>query len=217
MNQVVDNFRSRDYWIVENTLYAEPSFRLRKCARFINEMAGNKGCSLLDVGCGPAALRSLLRQNVEYAGIDIAIHQPAEYLRERDIAKESIDFDNRSFDFVVALGFFEYMGHQQIQKLEEIKSVLKKDGKFMMSYINFGHYRRKVWPNYNNVRSIADMKRSLNEVFRVEECFPASHNWRQKQPGTRSLPALQMRVNSTIPLFSHLLAVEYFFICSHRD
>jgi len=214
MKQAAENFRNRDYWIVENTLYVEASFRLRKCAQTINELSGNRECSLLDVGCGPVALKSLLKPNISYYGIDIAIHEPRPYLREINTAHEVIDFDNKRFDFVVALGFFEYMGQEQRRKFEEIRGILKDDGKFMMSYINFGHFRRKVWPNYNNVQSIAEMTKGLSEVFRIERCFPASHNWRQKQPGKRSFPALQMRTNFSIPFFSPLLAVEYFFICS---
>lgn len=155
-----------------------------------------------------------MNPNLRYYGIDIAIHEPAVHLKELDIAREPIDFDGRRFDFVVALGFFEYMGGQQNRKLEEIKAILKDDGKFMMSYINFGHFRRKVWPNYNNVQSIAEMKESLRKVFRVDKCFPASHHLRQKQPGKYALPALQMHVNVNIPMMSPLLAVEYFFLCS---
>ena len=214
--QVFDNFRTRDYWIAENAQYAEASFRLRKCARVINELAGNRECTLLDVGCGPAALRSLLNPKISYHGIDIAIHEPASYLREVDIAREPIAFDNKLFDFVVAFGFFEYMGQQQDRKFQEIRKILKDDSKFMMSYINFGHFRHQVWPNYNNVQPIAEMTNSLNRVFQVERRFPASHHWRQKQPGKNSFPALQMLVNFNIPIFSPMLAVEYFFICSQR-
>ncbi len=214
--QTIENFRSRDYWVVENAQYAEASFRLRKCAQVINQLAANRECALLDVGCGPAALRSLLNPNISYHGTDIAIHKPAAYLRELDIVRETIAFDNKRFDFVVAFGLFEYMGQQQDRKLEEIRTVLKDDGKFMMSYINFGHFRRKVWPNYNNVQPIAEMTKSLNQLFKVEKRFPASHHWRQKQPGKNSFRALQMRMNFNIPIFSPLLAVEYLFICSQR-
>lgn len=217
MNQATENFRSRDYWIVENAQYAAPSFRLRKCAVTINAMAGSRQCAILDVGCGPAALRPLLNSNISYYGIDIAIHQPAPYLREIDITREAIAYGDKRFDFVVALGFFEYMGQQQNRKLEEIRAILKDDGKFMMSYINFGHFHRKVWPNYNNVQPVSEMKKSLDKIFRVERCFPASHHWRQKQPGKSSFPTLQMRLNFNIPIMSSLLAVEYFFICSRRD
>jgi len=214
MNQIAANYRDRDYWIVENALYAEPSFRLKKCAAIIHKMAGAQQCSLLDVGCGPAALRPLLRSNIDYCGIDIAIHQPAPFLREIDIAQKPIAFDNRSFNFVTALGFFEYMGGKQSSKFLEIRKILKDDGRFILSYINFGHFRGRVWPNYNNVQSVSEMKKALSEYYRVDTCFPVSHHWRHKQPGRHSLRSLQMLGNFNIPFFSSLMAVEYFFICS---
>ena len=99
-------------------------------------------------------------------------------------------------------------------KFLEIRKILKDDGKFILSYINFGHFRGKVWPNYNNVQSIAEMKRALSKYYRVDSCFPASHHWRQKQPGKRALRPLQMHVNFNIPVVSPMMAVEYFFICS---
>jgi cyclopropane fatty-acyl-phospholipid synthase-like methyltransferase len=212
----MSKFRSRDYWIVQNLEYAEPSFRLFKCARMLNEFANGKESNLLDVGCGPGTLGSLLDPNIHYHGIDIAIHQPAPYLREFDISREKISFDKKRFDFVTAMGFFEYMGDKQKIKFEEIKAILNDGGKFIMSYINFSHYRKEVWPNYNNVQSIAEMKRSLNEVFHVDRFFPASHHWRQKQPGKYSLKTVQKHLNYNIPLISPSFAVEYFFICSHK-
>ena len=212
--QTAEQFRGRDYWIVENTLYVEPSFRLRKCARLIGEMSGCRACNLLDVGCGPGALRELLPANVRYHGIDIAIHDPAAHFREMDTAREPIDFDGQRFDFVTAMGFFEYMGGVQKLKFEEIRRILNPGGKFILSYINFGHYGRKVWPNYNNVQSPAEMRKALGEVFTVERHFPASHHWRQKQPGKFSLRPLQMHINFNLPVLSPLFAVEYFFICS---
>lgn len=216
MNAATQEYRNKEYWIVENAQYAEPSFRLRKCARVVNQLANGRPSSLLDVGCGPAALRQLLDPNVSYYGLDLAIHQRADYLREADFVKNRVAFDDRRFDFVTAMGFLEYMGQKQNQKFEEISQILNEHGKFVMSYINFGHYRRQVWPNYNNVQSIAEMTKAVEKVFRIEKRFPASHHWRQKQPGNNSLPTIQMHVNFNIPLFSSMLAVEYFFICSPR-
>lgn len=216
MTESVETYRGRDYWIEEGKLYAEPSFRLRKCAKVVNELAGDRSCTLLDVGCGPAALRPLLNRNVTYYGMDIAIHQPAGYLRELDFSQNRIDFDGMRFDFITAMGFFEYMGQHQNQKFAEIRDILSDDGQFIMTYINFGHYRRQVWPNYNNVQSIAEMTCSLEQFFHVERRFPASHHWRQKQPGKNSLPGLQMHLNFNIPIFSKMFAVEYMFICSKR-
>jgi SAM-dependent methyltransferase len=216
MTEATENYRTRDYWIVENALYAKPSFRLQKCARIVNEIARGRACNLLDLGCGPAALREVLSPNVSYYGVDIAIHEPASYLQELDFGRNKICFGEKRFDVVVALGVFEYMGEYQNRKLEEIRDILNKDGKFIMSYINFEHLRHKVWPNYNNVQPIAQMKKSLGEVFQLERCFPASHHWRPKQPGKYAIPAIQMHLNFNIPLVSPCFAVEYFFVCSHR-
>jgi len=211
-----ENFRKKDYWIVENRQYAEVSFRLRKCGRLISDLAAGRECSLLDVGCGPGALRTVLAPNINYCGIDIAIQERAPYFRELDLANDEISYDGLQFDFVTALGFFEYMGRVQDAKLQEIKACLKSGGKFLMTYINFSHYRGLVWPNYNNVQSIQAMADNLSKVFKVDRSFPASHHWRQKQPGRYALGSVQMHVNFNIPVVSRLLAVEYFFVCSHK-
>lgn len=215
MRLSVDDYKDRGYWIVQNEQYAEPSFRLFKIARLVNSLAQGRSCSLLDVGCGPAALRPLLAANISYCGMDIAIHEDANDLREVDFSHKRITWDDRHFEFVTGLGFFEYMGQTQVKKFEEIRDILTPNGKFIMTYINFGHLRSKVWPNYNNVQSIADMTKSLESVFRIERRFPASHHWRPKQPGRNSLRSVQMRINFEIPLVSRLCALEYVFVCSH--
>ena len=216
MTEVIQNFRNREYWIVENLEYVKPSFRLQKCARIINKLAKNKPCDLLDVGCGPAALRQVLSSNINYHGIDIALQRPASYLREIDFAKNEICFDQKHFDVITAFGVFEYMGLSQDRKFEEIRKILNPKGTFIMSYVNFGHYRRRIWPNYNNVQPIAEMRKSIESVFKIEEYFPASHHWRQKQPGKYAFPAIQKHLDYKIPLISRWLAVEYLFVCSHR-
>lgn len=217
MKASVDAYQDRSYWIVQNLQYAVPSFRLLKVGRLINDLAQNRACSLLDVGCGPAALRPLLVSNIDYYGMDVAIHDNDSHLRELDFSKSKISWDDKRFDFVTGLGFFEYMGQQQVRKFEEIRDILTPDGKFIMTYINFGHLRSKVWPNYNNVQSLAEMTRSLETVFRIERRFPASHHWRPKQPGRNSFRGIQMHINFEIPIVSPLLAVEYLFVCSLRS
>lgn len=214
---VSENYYARDFWIHQNLQYAEPNFRLRKCARLVNKAAHGRPCDLLDVGCGPAALRNLLDPNINYFGLDIAVHDPAPHLLETDFTENPISFQGRRFDMVVALGVFEYMGRHQTQKFAEISSILNKGGRFIMSYINFKFFRRQVSPFYNNVQSITELTNSLQQVFHVEKCFPASHHWRFKQPGKYALPAVQMRLNCNIPLISPWLAFEYFCICSRRE
>lgn len=216
MSEAAENFRNRDFWTIENTQYANAGVRLQKCARLINDLAGNREFAVLDVGCGPAALKPLISPNIRYYGVDIAIHQPFGYLRELDIARERIAFEDKRFDCVVALGLIEYIGHRQKRKFEEISEVLKDDGKFLMTYTNFAHFNCKVWPIYNNVQSIEQMTESVKEVFQVERRYPAYHHWRPKQPGKNALPGLQTQMNINVTIISPLLAVEYFFVCSRR-
>jgi SAM-dependent methyltransferase len=211
--QTTEHYRDRDFWIHENQMYAVPNFRLRKCARLLDQMMPGRPYELLDVGCGPATLRTLLPANAKYHGIDIAIRHPAPYLEERDFGREPIAMNGLTFDVIVALGVFEYMGERQQQKFEEVRQLLKPGGTFILSYINFEHVRRIVYPIYNNVQPIDDFRRSLERVFRVRQCFPVSHHWRHKQPGRNALRGLQLRMHWNIPVFSRWLAVEYFCIC----
>jgi cyclopropane fatty-acyl-phospholipid synthase-like methyltransferase len=207
---------TRTFWAEENLKYSTPNFRARKCARLIGKMAGEVSWDLLDIGCGPATLQTLLPPNIKYHGIDMAIHDPAPCLLEVDLSKAPIKFHSKRFDVVVALGFFEYMNGHECQKLREIAAILKPGGVFVMSYINFAHYRAKIWPAYNNVHSIEEMTRALSDHFSVERYFPASHHWRHKQPGRHALQRLQLRLTREIPVVSHRLAVEYFFVCRHH-
>src|SRR6266478_716271 len=137
MEQVSDKYYKRGFWVNENLKYAEPHFRLEKSARIVNKIARRKECELLDVGCGPATLMHLLPKNIHYYGIDMAVHHPAPNLVETDFLENPIKFGDKQFDIIVAQGVFEYIGSFQPQKLIEIKRLLKSDGTFIVSYVNF--------------------------------------------------------------------------------
>ena len=70
--------------------------------------------------------RRLLNKNIDYYGIDIAIHNPAPNLLQADFLAAPIQFDERQFDIIVAQGVFEYVGKFQSQKLTEIKQTPKE-------------------------------------------------------------------------------------------
>lgn len=207
----------RDFWITENLKYAKPHFRLEKSARIINRLARDRECSLLDVGCGPATLMNLVSENIHYYGIDIAIQSPGPNLRQTDLTKEPIAFDSRKFDIVIAQGFFEYVGGYQDQKISEIANILKQNGKFIATYVNFGHRDRQIYLPYSNIQSIRDFRAALARRFHVDRCFPTSYNWYHSEPNRRFLRESQLRLNLNIPVVGTSLAVEYFFICSRRE
>lgn len=214
MEQASQKYFKRDFWAKENLKYVEPHFRLSKSARLINRIARGKECELLDVGCGPAALMGLLEKNIHYYGIDIAIHHPAPNLLESDFTANPVTFGEKKFDVVLAQGVFEYIGSFQAQKFSEIKQLLKTDGTFVVSYVNFDHLKRHLYEPYNNVLSFDEFRKSLASVFRIDRIIPTSHRWHHDEPRRRVMKAIQMHVNINIPLISRCFAVEYFFICS---
>lgn len=206
----------KDFWSKESLKFARPHFRLEKASRIANKIAQGKECDLLDVGCGPATLSRLLSSNINYYGIDIALPGPAPNLIEMDILEKPIGFDGREFDIIMAQGVFEYVGRFQPQKLAEISGILRDNGKFVVSYVNFDHRNREVIESYSNIQPLRDFRDSLAQYFTIERVFPASHNWHHGQPNRWFVKAPQKHLNLNIPLISPLLAVEYFFICSHH-
>lgn len=206
----------RDFWSRENRKHAEPYFRLQKSARLLNRLAGPEACSLLDVGCGPATLMHLLRPNIQYFGIDIALSNPAPNLIETDLLSSPIRFGDMRFDIVVALGVFEYLGNAQSEKFAEIAAILKQGGTFLLSYTNFGHRDPLIYPPYSNVRSFDNFKQDLERFFVVRQVFPTAYNWHHGLPNRRLVKAANMHLNLNIPLISRYLAVEYYLLCSGR-
>ncbi len=207
-------YYERDFWIKENLKYSEPHFRLEKSARIVNRLAHGRELDLLDVGCGPATLMHLLHKNIHYHGIDIAIHNPGPHLVQADFLETPIKFGDKQFDIVLAQGVFEYIGSHQSEKFSEIKQVLRENGKFILSYVNFNHLSKAIYSVYNNVQTLTDFRRSLANSFHIDRVVPTSHGWRNGEPTHQFAKAIHMRMNLEIPLISQLFAIEYFFICS---
>jgi SAM-dependent methyltransferase len=206
----------KDFWSKENLKYGRPHYRLEKSARIINRLAQGRRCTLLDVGCGPATLASLLRPNIKYYGIDIALRQPAPNLIEADFLEVPISFADKHFDIILAQGVFEYVGDFQAQKFAEIAALLNDGGVFIVSYVNFGHRNRCIYAPYSNVQTLNDFRQSLAQHFEIHRFFPTSHNWNHSEPNRKLLKTVNMNININVPLISPVLAVEYFFICSSR-
>ena len=206
----------RGFWSQENLKYSQPHYRLVKSARIINRLARGRRCTLLDVGCGPATLRSVLQPNIQYYGIDIAIHDPAPNLIEADFLETPIRFGDKSFDIVIAQGVFEYVGSFQAQKFAEIARTLNRTGIFIVSYVNFGHRAANIYFPYSNVQTPDNFRQSLAQYFKIRRFFPTSHNWNQSEPSRKLVKAGNMHININVPVISPALAVEYFFVCSPR-
>ena len=207
----------REFWGKANLSFGTPWYRLEKSARLLTSLAAGRECSLLDVGCGPGTLMRLLPPNIKYHGIDIAIQEPGPEFVEADISESPIAFNGQKFDLVSALGLFEYVGRAQSRKFNEIASLLTADGKFVVTYTNFGHRQPRIYEAFSNIQPLNDFRTDLLRYFKIDRSFPASHNWKHSQPDRELVKSLNMRVNSNIPVLSRLLAVDYFFVCSARS
>jgi SAM-dependent methyltransferase len=210
-------YYKKDFWAEENLKFSQPWYRLEKVARIIRTIAGTRRCTLLDVGCGPATLGRLLPANIDYYGIDIAIHNPAPNLVEADLTASPIRFGDKRFDLVVAQGVFEYLGDHQSEKFAEIAAILNPGATLLVSYTNFAHRKPEIYTPFSNVQPIESFRDSLAEHFVIDRCFPSSYNWKHAQPNRPLVKAVNMRLNVNIPVITPWLAVEYFFICSVRQ
>jgi predicted TPR repeat methyltransferase len=206
-------YHKRDFWAAENLKYQEPHFRMRKVARVIRQVAGTRQADLLDVGCGPGTLASLLPAGVRYHGIDIAIASPAPHLLEADIVTAPIAFGGQLFDIVVAQGLFEYLGDVQSRKLAEIAGLLADGGTFVCTYQNFAHRRKSLYWPYSNVQHPEDFRRDVEQHFRIERVFPTAYNWNHSHPNRPLIRLPQERLSVNLPLIGHSLAVDYCYVC----
>jgi SAM-dependent methyltransferase len=207
----------KEFWREENLNYSRPHLRMEKIAAILNGIARGRECSLLDVGCGPAALRSLLTRNVRYSGVDIAIQDPGPSLMEADLIESPISFEGRRFDMVVAQGFFEYVGTHQAQKFAEIADILNPGGTFIASYVNFDHRQPEVYWPYSNVRPMREFRTGLLRDFVIHKAYPTSYNWHHWEPSQKVIRAINMHINMHIPMIAPVLGVQYIFVCSARE
>jgi hypothetical protein len=187
----------KDFWRTENLRYSAVHPRMLKVARVANSLARGRDCTLLDVGCGPATLASLLLPNVQYYGIDIG-------------------FGGKRFDIVVAQGFFEYVREFQSQKLSEIAGILGDGGTFITSYVNFDHRQPHIYQPYSNVQPFGQFRASVEEHFAVQRVLPTSYNWWHRDSNPRIFRAFGLHTDLNIPVVGRSFAVQYILVCGSR-
>lgn len=110
------------------------------------------GEKILDLGCGNGRLFELFRnKNIKYTGVDSSakfVKKAKEKYGDYFIVADAFDLPlpDDSFDSIWAIAFFHHIPSKQfrLKALEEIKRVLKKNGKVIMTCWNFYqfHYLR---------------------------------------------------------------------------
>jgi len=93
--------------------------RLPMCADLINKNFSDY--TLLDIGCRTMALKPLLNNCKEYYGADLV---PGENIYQCNL-EEGLNFQDKSFDVVVALDVLEHLEHAHLV-LKEMQRVARK-------------------------------------------------------------------------------------------
>ena len=125
------------------TGYGVSKNRLRSITAAAGDLSGK---SVLDVGCGAGRLGAYLREQgaTRVVGCDIAVDaitaasQNLDHAFTYDVATDSLSrlCGEEKFDVVVATELIEHL-FQPARLLQEVKSVLKPDGVFIVTTPNF--------------------------------------------------------------------------------
>lgn len=131
------------YWNVRGPEFDTVHPRLQLIGRLIGELPGVR--TMLDVGCGPAAMRRVVPPGIEYFGIDIAsdviagLDDPAHF---QVVNLDTVDgcFDDRRFDLVVCSGVFEYINDRE-RFMRLLRRKAAPGGHLILSFTNHQHLK----------------------------------------------------------------------------
>lgn len=110
-----------------------------------------KGDCVLDIGCGDGVVGEYLKDNLnlKIVGIDISKHA-VEKAKKRGIdarvysSEDRLPFNDHTFDAVFWGDNIEHL-FDPLKTAKEIKRVLKKEGRLIMSCPNMGYWRYRIY------------------------------------------------------------------------
>jgi len=170
---------------------------MRKVARMVSRLAGDREYDLLDVGCGPGTLQRLMPSNVPITA------STSQSPRLRITCLRRISWKPRStsgirFDFVVAQGISSTWASTSHR--------IRRDRRTPQA-------RRQVRAHVPELRPQAtrgllavqqcpapgQLPRDLSRFFKINRSFPLSHNWNHSQPRRPLMKASQAHINLNVP------------------
>lgn len=190
------------------------------------------GGTILEIGSYRYNLTSILElKGHKVIGIDKDTSKMSEYIqqeeldiRECDIEREELPFDDRRFPIVIFTEVFEHLRINPLQTLRNIERVIKKDGVFIIStpnlyyimnivsfllgrgiktmcdgYEEFARLDKKGYPGHIRVYTLSEMKKFLtNTGFSIVDTFfagtPQEGKRRLLRPICRIKPELMTRM-----------------------
>ncbi len=97
---------------------------------------------ILDIGCGEGILVEEFRgRGYDIIGMDL--NYSSEYVKKGDIT--AMPFDDGEFNLVLCLDIIEHLNfHEQEKAVAEVKRILKKDGKLLLTIPNLAHFASRL-------------------------------------------------------------------------
>jgi 2-polyprenyl-3-methyl-5-hydroxy-6-metoxy-1,4-benzoquinol methylase len=109
--------------------------RLVTLKEWVHNHTNLKGV-LLDIGCGDGYLSTLVREDIDYTGIDINTSQVKAKAVEHDLMKPPFPFSANTFDTIVCSEVLEHLFDLRVVH-KEARRLIKKGGTYIVSTPNF--------------------------------------------------------------------------------
>ncbi len=211
------------YWKKETQKYQTPHLRL---LRIVEEIRQHKQHGrVLDIGCGPQTLGSMLGTAYEYYGVDVVGTGDAHF--------QAFDFEQHSltefpfketFDIVTCSGLLEYLSLAKIEELLKLihSTLLTQESLFVATYTNFAHVTRrrgKMHPKWITKISINEIQELYRRSgFEIQASYPSYY----KIGGGPLKPGLWWNLQRHLPLpksgwFASLFGKQYIFVLKKKD
>lgn len=206
---------TREYWNGRSPEFADVHPRLRLIGRLVAALSDVR--DVLDVGCGPAVMRTVLPPQLEYFGVDIApsvieaLGDPAHFA-VADLDASPRPFGERRFDLLLCSGVFEYVNDVRgFMAMLDAKAV--PGGHLILSFTNHQHRKDGMRWVRGTYRGYRDPHVNFMLVPEVRQLLRAS-GWLITQ--TRAITA----AGDEHPVFRRFLRFplnvvnrQYIFVC----
>jgi ubiquinone/menaquinone biosynthesis C-methylase UbiE len=155
-----ENLKNIDYWerLLENSPESYKKW-FKEEKKYLQENI-DKDSKVLEVGCGEGrSLRDILEITKNLTGIDNdkkAVEDAKKNFRDYSSVNiiladaEKLPFEDNSFDFILCMTTFANLGPKKFKALEEMKRVVKDNGKIIISVYseNALEERMKIYEEY---------------------------------------------------------------------
>lgn len=205
-----------EHWNDRARAFGTPHLRLRTITSLVASLPGGPG-SLLDIGCGPATLGSMLPSGTDYFGGDIAsdvmpMGNSPDHFAVADLNAGEEPFPTRRFDVVVVSGMFEYI-RDPSAFVKLLARKVRPEGHLILTYMNRRNYRELRQRMLGRVYSYPDPHLNFIPIMQAVALLRAN----RFVIARTSMITSDYRVLPAAPVFWHyplnIVARQFLFVC----